>query len=156
MLLSWDPNLEDHIPNTIPAETGMTSAQFVSYVIFSVVILPFLWIRPHRIQKWFHISSIITMVFFVILLIWSLATMGPEGFGSTIKSGTGLPQTQGPYSVAWLMIWGAMTTIGSIAAGILNTWTCTSNTSALKARCFTKSRAPGRGYRYITASCSLM
>ncbi|KAF3002141.1 hypothetical protein E8E14_002811 [Neopestalotiopsis sp. 37M] len=120
MLLSWDPNLEDHIPNTIPAETGMTSAQFVSYVIFSVVILPFLWIRPHRIQKWFHISSIITMVFFVILLIWSLATMGPEGFGSTIKSGTELPQTQGPYSVAWLMIWGAMTTIGSIAAGILN------------------------------------
>ncbi|KAK6212819.1 hypothetical protein LQW54_004908 [Pestalotiopsis sp. IQ-011] len=46
--------------------------------------------------------------------------MGPEGFGSTINSGTELPQTEGPYSVAWLMIWGAMTTIGSIAAGILN------------------------------------
>ncbi|KAI1879077.1 hypothetical protein JX265_003254 [Neoarthrinium moseri] len=120
ILLSWDPTLEQHVPNTIPADTGMTSAQFVAYVIFSVASLPLLWIQPHRIQKLFNVSSVVTLVFFVVLLIWALATMGPEGFGSTLGSKTELPLTGEPYSVVWLMISGIMTTIGSIAAGILN------------------------------------
>lgn len=98
----------------------MTSAQFVAYVIFSIVTLPFLWIQPHRVQRLFNISSAITLIFFLVLLIWALATMGPEGFGSTLGNNSDLPLTGEPYSVVWLMISGIMTTIGSIAAGILN------------------------------------
>ncbi|RKL30364.1 hypothetical protein BFJ72_g11478 [Fusarium proliferatum] len=120
MLLSWDPNLEKHIPNTIPASTGMTSAQFVSYFIFCIVTLPFLWIRPHRIQKFFYFASSVTLVFFLVLLIWALATMGSDGFGDTLADSTPLPVTGGPQSVTWLTISGIMSTIGGIAAGILN------------------------------------
>ncbi|KAJ4248733.1 hypothetical protein NW762_012571 [Fusarium torreyae] len=120
MLLSWDPKLENHIPNTIPASTGMTSAQFVSYVVFCVATLPFLWIRPHRIEKFFYFASSVTLVFFVVLLIWALATMGSDGFGDTLSDTTPLPVTGGPLSTTWLMISGIMTTIGGIAAGILN------------------------------------
>ncbi|RFN55296.1 hypothetical protein FIE12Z_549 [Fusarium flagelliforme] len=120
MLLSWDPNLEKHVPNTIPAETGMTSAQFLSYFIFCVVTLPFLWIRPHKIQKFFYFASSVTLVFFVVLLIWALATMGSDGFGDTISDSTPLPTTGGPNSVTWLLISGIMSTVGGIAAGILN------------------------------------
>ena len=60
------------------------------------------------------------MVFFVSLLIWALATMGPGGFGATLDGTSRLSATGGPSSVAWQMIYGIMSTIGSIAAGILN------------------------------------
>lgn len=120
MLLSWDPKLEDHIPNHIPADTGMTTAQFVSYFIFCIVSLPLLWIRPHRLQNFFYFASSVTIVFFIVLLIWALATMGSDGFGATLDSENVLPLTGGPNSVAWLMVYGIMSTVGSIAAGILN------------------------------------
>ncbi|KAK7417789.1 hypothetical protein QQZ08_011485 [Neonectria magnoliae] len=120
ILLSWDPKYESRIPNTIDADTGMTSAQFLCYFIFCVISLPMLWIHPHRLQKFFYVASSVTMVFFVVLLIWALATMGPRGFGDTISSETTIPATGGPNSTAWLMISGIMSTIGSIAAGILN------------------------------------
>ncbi|KAF4840966.1 Transporter aclS [Colletotrichum siamense] len=120
ILLSWDPRLESHIPNTIPSDTGMTTAQFVSYIIFSVISLPVIWIRPHRLEMFFRFACSITLVFFLVLLIWALATMGPTGFGDTITSGSPLPNTGGPDSVAWLMVYGIVSTIGSIAAGILN------------------------------------
>ncbi|KAF2018407.1 hypothetical protein BU24DRAFT_421395 [Aaosphaeria arxii CBS 175.79] len=119
ILLSFDPKYESRIPNTIPAETGMTSAQFVAYVIFSLISLPALWIRPHRLEKFFIFASVVTLVFFLVLLIWALATMGPEGFGDTLQSSTGYTGT-GPQSTTWLMIYGIMSTIGSIAAGIMN------------------------------------
>ncbi|KAK1953629.1 thiamine transporter [Colletotrichum sublineola] len=120
IFLSWDPRLESHVPNTMPADTGMTTAQFISYIIFSVISLPVLWIRPHRLEKFFRFACSITLVFFLVLLIWSLATMGPSGFGSTITSGSSLSDTSGSHSVAWLMVYGIVSTIGSIAAGILN------------------------------------
>lgn len=121
MLLSWDPNLEQHIQNKIPIDTGMTSAQFLSYFIFCIISLPALWIRVHRIQKFFYFASVITLVFFLVLLVWALATMGPTGFGDTFaSSGTSIPLTGGPYSTVWLMIYGIMSTVGSISAGILN------------------------------------
>ncbi|KAI8200844.1 ncs1 nucleoside transporter family protein [Colletotrichum sp. SAR 10_76] len=120
ILLSWDPRLESHIPNTIPSDTGMTTAQFVSYIIFSVISLPVIWIRPHRLEMFFRFACSITLVFFLVLLIWALVTMGPTGFGDTITSGSPLPNTGGPDSMAWLMVYGIVSTIGSIAAGILN------------------------------------
>ncbi|KAK0662846.1 Allantoin permease [Lasiodiplodia hormozganensis] len=120
ILLSWDPNLEQHIPNHMPSDIGMTTASFVAYIIFSVISLPLIWIRPHRLQKFFYVAATVTIVFFVVLLIWALATMGPAGFGSTLSNDTTLPKTGGPNSVAWLMVYGIISTIGSIAAGILN------------------------------------
>ncbi|OIW25708.1 NCS1 nucleoside transporter family protein [Coniochaeta ligniaria NRRL 30616] len=120
MLQSWDPNLEEHIPNHMPADTGMTTASFVSYIIFSVLSLPVIWIRPHKLNGFFYFASSVTIVFFLVLLIWALATMGPSGFGDTITNSTDIPQTGGPDSVAWLMVYGVISTIGSIAAGILN------------------------------------
>ncbi|KAI1441916.1 NCS1 nucleoside transporter family protein [Annulohypoxylon stygium] len=120
ILQSWDVKLEEHIPNHMPEDTGMTTAQFVAYIVFSVVSLPVAWIRPHKLEKFFIVASSITMVFFIVFLIWALATMGPAGFGDTISPSTSLPSTGGSDSVAWLMVYGIVSTIGSIAAGILN------------------------------------
>ncbi|GFF90199.1 allantoin permease [Aspergillus lentulus] len=120
ILLSWDPKYAHHIPNHIPEGTGTTSAEFLCYLIFCVASLPVLWIQPHRIEKFFYIASVVTLAFFLVLFIWALATMGPDGFGGTLNGDSSLPATGGTYSTAWLMTYGVMSTIGSIAAGILN------------------------------------
>lgn len=117
ILQSWDPNLDQHIPNTLAESTGTTSAYFVGYVIFMLISAPFAWIRPHKLATFFYITGTITIVCFLSLLIWALATMGPDGFGDTISSAPAATAT----SVGWLMIYGIVTTtIGAISAGILN------------------------------------
>ncbi|RYP51520.1 hypothetical protein DL768_003162 [Monosporascus sp. mg162] len=120
VLISWDPNFEEHIPNTMSGDTGMTSAQFVAYVIFCTVSVPFIWIKPHRLQGFSMVTGAVTLVFFLALLIWALSTMGPAGFGDTISGRNELPSAGGPDSIAWLMLYGTVSTVGSISSGILN------------------------------------
>lgn len=116
MLQAIWPSLENRISNHMPASTGMTTAQFVSYIVFMVISLPLIWIRPHKLAKFLYISVIIVLTFEIVLLVWALATMGPSGFGSTISS---RPDTQED-SVGWVICYGIISTIGAISAGILN------------------------------------
>ncbi|KAL4810957.1 permease for cytosine/purines, uracil, thiamine, allantoin-domain-containing protein [Aspergillus unguis] len=117
ILQSWSPSLESHIPNTISPDTGITTAQFVAYIVFCLISLPIAWIRPHKLKTFFIIASTTTIIFFIAFLIWALATMGPSGFGSTISSSESSPSTT---DTAWMMVYGIISTIGGIAAGILN------------------------------------
>ena len=110
------PNIEQRIPNHMPASTGMTTAQFVAYIVFSVISLPLIWIRPHKLKIFFYISVTTVLVFEVSLLIWALATMGPEGFGSTISAKAHVQDN----TVGWVIVYGIISAIGSISAGILN------------------------------------
>ncbi|KAK6383952.1 hypothetical protein LTS17_003244 [Exophiala oligosperma] len=107
------PNLEDRIPNHIHA-TGLTSATFLSYVIFCLISLPLIWIRPHKLKVFLYVGVASILVFEVVLLIWALATM--DGFGSTISSKPAIQDT----SVGWMVLYGIISAIGGIAAGILN------------------------------------
>ncbi|KAJ5166291.1 Allantoin permease [Penicillium canariense] len=108
------PNLEQRIPNHLSASTGTTSASFVSYVIFMVISLPVIYVRPHNLKYLFYGSAATILIFEIVLLIWSLATMGDTGFGSTISG----PESSG--GSGWNIAFGIISTIGSIAAGILN------------------------------------
>jgi NCS1 family nucleobase:cation symporter-1 len=56
------------------------------------------------------------LIFEIVLLIWALATMGPEGFGDTISGSSELSGS----NKGWLIAYVIISTIGSIAAGILN------------------------------------
>jgi NCS1 family nucleobase:cation symporter-1 len=115
-LLALSPSLETQIPNHMPVSTGMTTAQFVAYIIFSIISLPVIWIRPHKLKNFFYWPSATILIFEIVLLIWALATMGPKGFGDTI-SGTSTVEDS---SRSCLIAYGIISTIGSIAAGILN------------------------------------
>jgi nucleobase:cation symporter-1, NCS1 family len=107
------PNLEERIPNHMPASTGMTTAQFMTYIVFSVISLPIIYIRPHKLTKFFYVSASTVLVFEFSLLIWALATMGSAGFGDTI---TGTPDVQ-DLSKGWAVIYGIISCIGGISAG---------------------------------------
>lgn len=81
-----------------------------------VLSLPVVYVRPHKLRLYFNISASIILVFEFVLLIWALATMGPDGFGSTIS---GTPDNT-PNDIGWTVVFGIISTIGAIAAGILN------------------------------------
>lgn len=104
----------------MPASTAMTTAQFVGYIIFFVLSLPFIWIKPHKLRWFLQATSASAIIFFLCFLIWALATMGSDGFGDTLQSQNQLPATGGPQSIAWLMVYGIISTVGAIATGILN------------------------------------
>lgn len=107
------PSLETRIPNHMPPSTGMTTANFVSYIVFTVISLPMIYIKPHKLQIFFYVSAAIILIFEIVVLIWSLATMGERGFGDTMSD-----KNDG-YS-GWNIAVGIVSTIGGIAAGILN------------------------------------
>jgi len=107
------PSIEERIPNHMAQSTGVTTAQFLGYIIFMVISMPFIYIRPHGMQPLLYVSAPIVMVFIVVLLIWSLATMGPQGFGETITMSSG-------HTSGWTIAFGIGSTIGAIAAGLLN------------------------------------
>ncbi|KAJ5925302.1 Allantoin permease [Penicillium verhagenii] len=107
------PDIESRIPNSLSASTGTTTATFVAYIIFMIISLPFIWIHPHKLNTFFYASAATILVFEIVLLIWSLATMGHSGLGSTMSSAS--TSTSG-----WNIAFGIISTIGSIAAGILN------------------------------------
>ena len=92
----------------------MTTAHFVAYIIFMVVSLPVIYVRPHKLQYFFYGSAATILTFEIVILIWSLATMGDSGLGGTISSGNS-SNTSG-----WMVAFGIVSTMGSIAAGILN------------------------------------
>ncbi|KAF9891407.1 hypothetical protein FE257_004263 [Aspergillus nanangensis] len=107
------PSLETRIPNHMSPSTGMTTAQFVAYIIFMLLSLPIIYIRPHKLKPFFFFSAVTVGVFLLVVLIWSLATMGDSGFGDTISH----PGSGGD---GWMVAFGVVSTIGAIAAGILN------------------------------------
>ncbi|KAJ5708681.1 Allantoin permease [Penicillium malachiteum] len=107
------PSIEEHIPNHLSTSTGTTTAHFVAYIIFMVISLPFIYIRPYKLRKFFYGSTATILVFEIVILVWALATMGDSGFGSTISDA-------GTSGTGWKVAFGVISTIGSIAAGILN------------------------------------
>lgn len=78
-----------------------------------LISLPIIYIRPFKLKNLFYGSAATILVFEIVLLVWSLATMGPGGFGPTISNA-------GSSTSGWNIAFGIISTIGSIAAGILN------------------------------------
>jgi len=107
------PSIEERIPNHMTQSTGVTTAQFLGYVIFMVISMPFIYIRAHKLQTLFYVSATIVMMFLVILLIWSMATMGPQGSGETITMSDG-------HTSDWTIAFGVSSTVGAISANLLN------------------------------------
>jgi NCS1 family nucleobase:cation symporter-1 len=63
------PSLETHIPNHMPESTGMTTAQFVAYILFMILSLPVIYVRPHKLKNFFYISPATILTFEIVLLI---------------------------------------------------------------------------------------
>ncbi|KAK1957480.1 hypothetical protein LY78DRAFT_697223 [Colletotrichum sublineola] len=105
------------IPNTLSASTPTTTYEMIGFIVFWVVSVPFLFIRPEKFKKPFFVSSVACGVGMVALLIWSLVTAGGVGpvfyQGESVSSGS-------RWSASWLMMAGINQAIGGKAAGMTN------------------------------------
>lgn len=108
------PDLEQRIPNTFSAGMGITTAQFVGYILFNFLCCIFIWFKPTQLRPYFHGASVIVVVALFCLLGWAVGTS--DGFGSVLTG----PSTLGGSELGWSICSSIMAVIGSIAAGILN------------------------------------
>jgi NCS1 family nucleobase:cation symporter-1 len=107
-------DLDDRIPNTLPLGIGITTAQFVGYVLFNLLCCIFIWFRPQQLRPYFHSASVIVGITLFCLLGWAVGTS--KGYGSVFNAKTTISSTE----LGWQMSAGVMSVIGSIASGILN------------------------------------
>ncbi|KAK5173556.1 uncharacterized protein LTR77_002237 [Saxophila tyrrhenica] len=107
-------DIDDRIPNTLPANIGITSAQFVGFFLFNVLCVIFIWFRPNQLRPYFHGASALVCITQFALLGWAIATS--NGWGSVKTTSSEIPPSQ----LGWSMCSGIMSVIGSIASGILN------------------------------------
>ncbi|KAF2773043.1 hypothetical protein EJ03DRAFT_341272 [Teratosphaeria nubilosa] len=90
-------DIDERIPNTLPAGIGITSANFVGYFV-----------------PYFHVASCVVAITLFVLLGWAVGTS--EGWGEVITAKTSISRSE----LGWTMSAGIMSFIGSIAARILN------------------------------------
>ncbi|KAL3234309.1 Uridine permease [Nakaseomyces bracarensis] len=116
MLLSiFGNNLNTKIHDTIP-NPNLTNFQFMCFMLFWVVSLPFLWFPPHKLRYIFAIKSAITPFAAFGFLIWTLKkahghlALGNLNGGGKISSSV----------LAWSVIRSIMSALDNFSTLILN------------------------------------
>ncbi|KAK7523438.1 uracil permease [Phyllosticta citriasiana] len=103
--------------NTLPASMPTTTYEFVGFIVFWFLSVPFLFIRPEKFKLPFQISSIYCGLGMICMLIWSLSQSG--GVGPLWSQGKTIPAGSA-WNSSWLIMKGINQMIGGIAAGITN------------------------------------
>ncbi|KAI8165054.1 Transporter acIS [Colletotrichum sp. SAR 10_70] len=108
------PSFES-LGNVFPENSHLTTKDFIGWIIFNILLIPILYIRPERIQKVLLAFNIISSVTLVSIMIWALATAGEAG--SLVRQGS---KSMTSSELGWQIVHGITTVIGSIAVGLTN------------------------------------
>ncbi|TIA75011.1 NCS1 nucleoside transporter family protein-like protein [Aureobasidium pullulans] len=103
--------------NTLPSSMPTTTYQFVGFVLFWVLSVPFLFVRPEKFRLPFLITSIYCGLGMLSMMIWSLSVA--KGVGPLWTTGQTIPENSS-WNLHWLEMKGINQIIGGIAAGITN------------------------------------
>ena len=110
---SWD-SYRDGRNNTMPAGSGTNTADFVSFFLFWVGSLPFLWFPVHKIRHLFTVKSYVVPVAGIAFFIWSIVRA--NGIGPIVHQ----PNTAHGSALAWAVVKGIMSSISNFATLIVN------------------------------------
>ncbi|KAI1770275.1 permease for cytosine/purines, uracil, thiamine, allantoin-domain-containing protein [Hypoxylon cercidicola] len=109
--LSWDRNT---IPNTFSADSGTTTADYVSFFLFWLVSLPAIWFPVHKVRHLFTVKAYFVPCAGIAFLIWALVRAG--GPGPVVRQGATIEGSD----LAWEFIKGVMSSIANFATLIVN------------------------------------
>lgn len=88
MLIAIWPSYAN-LPNTLPASSGLTSQDFLSFVLFWAIQFPFVLIHPTKL-RWLFIAKISTIPVVAIgTMAWSIKQAGPEAVVVLTAKATG-------------------------------------------------------------------
>ncbi|RDW59965.1 NCS1 nucleoside transporter family protein-4 [Coleophoma cylindrospora] len=105
------------IPNTLPPNVPTTTYEMVGFIIFWIISVPFLFIRPENFKRPFQFISIYCGLGMICMMIWSLSVA--KGVGPVFTKGTSIAATS-RWDSSWLMLAGINQAIGQKAAGMTN------------------------------------
>ncbi|KAI1851350.1 hypothetical protein JX265_000416 [Neoarthrinium moseri] len=105
------------IPNTLSASTPTTTYELIGFMVFWIISVPFLLIRPEKFKKPFFVSSVACGFAMIALMIWSLSVA--KGVGPIFYQGQKVSSTS-KWNVSWLILGGINQAIGGKAAGMTN------------------------------------
>ncbi|KAI0009493.1 permease for cytosine/purines, uracil, thiamine, allantoin-domain-containing protein [Xylariaceae sp. FL0662B] len=109
--LSWDRNT---IPNTFSADSGTTTADYVSFFLFWFLSLPAIWFPVHQIRHLFTVKAYFVPCAAVAFFIWALVRAG--GAGPIVRQKASIEGSD----LAWEFIKGVMSSIANFATLIIN------------------------------------
>ncbi|KAH7362697.1 NCS1 nucleoside transporter [Plectosphaerella cucumerina] len=102
------------------ANGTMTVADFTGFVIFSMLCLPLIWIRPERYHVPFAVAAVTVIPTMLALFVWCVATV--DGLGplvDDIEGMTGIEQAKGA-RLGWMLVLGVCTNISGIATHLFS------------------------------------
>ncbi|KAK0883412.1 hypothetical protein LTR87_002688 [Friedmanniomyces endolithicus] len=103
-----------HLDNHFPASANMNTKQFVGWVVFNLLVMPILYVRPEgmkHIVLWMNVTSAVTLL---CMMIWCLSAA--HGAGPLVAQ----PATVSSSELGWGIVSGVTTVIGGIAVGLTN------------------------------------
>lgn len=104
-----------HMKNHFPASAHMDTKQFVGWVLFNVLMIPVIYVKPEKINKVVLYMNIVSVITLISIMIWA---MSEAGGGGPLLSAPAAKMSSS--ELGWNIVLGVTTTIGSIAVGLTN------------------------------------
>lgn len=102
------------LPNGIPASSGVTTRDFVSYFLFWVCSLPAIWFPIHKIRHLFTVKSYFSPIAAIAFFAWAIARA--NGLGPIVDQ----PAKAHGSDLGWGIVKGIMNCLANFATLIVN------------------------------------
>uniref|UniRef100_A0A093UZ44 Putative permease C29B12.14c n=1 Tax=Talaromyces marneffei PM1 TaxID=1077442 RepID=A0A093UZ44_TALMA len=100
------------------ANGTMTTGDFTSFIIFTLLYYPFIRIRPENYKRPFLISCVMVIPTIIVTWIWFMVKARGVGILVTdVSSVSGVTQATGSY-LGWMMVLGIFTNINSMSVHV--------------------------------------
>lgn len=103
-----------NLPNTIPAGAGVTTKQFVSFLLFWLMSLPALWFPIYKIRHLFTVKAYFSPACAIAFFGWAIARA--HGLGPIVTQ----PNSAHGSVLAWAFVKSIMSCIANFAALVIN------------------------------------
>jgi NCS1 family nucleobase:cation symporter-1 len=104
----------NNLPNSIPTSSGVTTKQFVSFLLFWILSLPALWFPIYKIRHLFTVKAYFSPACAIAFFGWAIARA--HGLGPIITQ----PNTAQGSDLAWAFVKSIMNCIANFAALVIN------------------------------------
>lgn len=102
-----------HMENTLPVSSNLTTKELVGWIVYQVLTIPMLYLPPDQTKRLYYVMNIVSFITLLSMMIWALSAAHGGG-----------PLLSEPASVAagselgWAITKGVTTVIGNIAVGL--------------------------------------
>ncbi|KAK6199904.1 thiamine metabolism [Scheffersomyces amazonensis] len=103
-----------YMENTFPESVHMSTRDFISFLIFHLISIPILCIKPEKITHFLKFAAAATFFGMLGTFIWAI---NKGGLGPLVSAPSNFETTA---DHAWAWIYGITSWVGSISAGITN------------------------------------